>query len=357
MGRDALHWPGLVPKSRERVWQATSRSMSGPFSWGLSLPGRRAPARGRCRHGARSPRRPCPSIPAPEKTSLPSGNREARTPGAAWNEHRARLGTDPEPAAPLSELRRSLRPAGLHPPACPAAVPPGAAAAFRPARSVARRGRSWAGARAEPAVPRRAWGGGDGRRALIPPRSRSQAPAMEEESMEEEGGGEAMMDDQNHNNWGAGGYGRHLLGERLLPPAGPPRPAGPEHNGAGLRGCEPGAAAGRAGAAGAIAAINISASTSKFRECLRTGGLAFATPMWGSPREASRREVRRAKVPWKAQITFARTAPELLLCCHGRCGCRPGRVSVGRVLGCCFFWSLLVQIVLSYRLCLSAWKT
>ncbi|XP_056350829.1 CDK2-associated and cullin domain-containing protein 1 [Oenanthe melanoleuca] len=87
---------------------------------------------------------------------------------------------------------------------------------------------------------------------------------MEEESMEEEGGGEAMMDDQNHNNWGAGGYGRHLLGERLLPPAGPPRPAGPEHNGAGLRGCEPGAAAGRAGAAGAIAAINISASTSKF---------------------------------------------------------------------------------------------
>ncbi|KAM7016231.1 CDK2-associated and cullin domain-containing protein 1 isoform 2-T2 [Passerculus sandwichensis] len=87
---------------------------------------------------------------------------------------------------------------------------------------------------------------------------------MEEESMEEEGGGEAMMDDQNHNNWGAGGYGRHLLDERLLPPAGPPRPAGPEHNGAGLRGCEPGAAAGRVGAAGAIAAINISASTSKF---------------------------------------------------------------------------------------------
>ncbi|XP_068054301.1 CDK2-associated and cullin domain-containing protein 1 isoform X2 [Anomalospiza imberbis] len=87
---------------------------------------------------------------------------------------------------------------------------------------------------------------------------------MDEESMEEEGGGEAMMDDQNHNNWGAGGYGRHLLGERLLPPAGPPRPAGPEHNGAELRGCEPGAAAGRVGAAGAIAAINISASTSKF---------------------------------------------------------------------------------------------
>ncbi|XP_027561467.1 CDK2-associated and cullin domain-containing protein 1 isoform X2 [Neopelma chrysocephalum] len=87
---------------------------------------------------------------------------------------------------------------------------------------------------------------------------------MKEEE-EEEDGGEAMMDDQNHNNWGAGVYGRYLLEERLLPPAaGPPRPAGPEHNGGGLRGCEPAGTAGRAGAAGAIAAINISASTSKF---------------------------------------------------------------------------------------------
>ncbi|KAM9611783.1 CDK2-associated and cullin domain-containing protein 1 isoform X3 [Harpia harpyja] len=104
---------------------------------------------------------------------------------------------------------------------------------------------------------------------------------MEEESMEEEGGGgcEAMMDDQNHNNWGAGGYGRHLLGpaaaplgDRLLrgaaaaagPPAGQELPAVPEANGV-LRGCEPGAAAAGKGGAGAIAAaININASTSKF---------------------------------------------------------------------------------------------
>ncbi|XP_074882584.1 CDK2-associated and cullin domain-containing protein 1 isoform X1 [Buteo buteo] len=105
---------------------------------------------------------------------------------------------------------------------------------------------------------------------------------MEEESMEEEGGGgcEAMMDDQNHNNWGAGGYGRHLLGpaaaplgDRLLrgaaaaaagPPAGPELPAVAEANGV-LRGCEPGAAAAGKGGAGAIAAaININASTSKF---------------------------------------------------------------------------------------------
>lgn len=102
--------------------------------------------------------------------------------------------------------------------------------------------------------------------------------------MEEEGGGgcEAMMDDQNHNNWGAGGYGRHLLGPapaplggRLLrgaaaaaagPPAGPELPAVAEANGV-LRGCEPGAAAAGKGGAGAIAAaININASTSKFRE-------------------------------------------------------------------------------------------
>ncbi|XP_029887390.1 CDK2-associated and cullin domain-containing protein 1 isoform X5 [Aquila chrysaetos chrysaetos] len=106
---------------------------------------------------------------------------------------------------------------------------------------------------------------------------------MEEESMEEEGGGgcEAMMDDQNHNNWGAGGYGRHLLGpaaaplgDRLLrgaaaaaagPPAGPELPAVPEANGV-LRGCEPGAAAaaGKGGAGAIAAAININASTSKF---------------------------------------------------------------------------------------------
>ncbi|XP_040461775.1 CDK2-associated and cullin domain-containing protein 1 isoform X3 [Falco naumanni] len=100
---------------------------------------------------------------------------------------------------------------------------------------------------------------------------------MEEESMEEEGGCEAMMDDQNHNNWGAGGYGRHLLGpaaaplgDRLLrgvsaePPAGPEFSAVPEANGV-LRGCESGAAAAAKGGAGAIAAaININASTSKF---------------------------------------------------------------------------------------------
>ncbi|NXV40173.1 CACL1 protein, partial [Uria aalge] len=97
---------------------------------------------------------------------------------------------------------------------------------------------------------------------------------MEEEGMEEEGGSgvcEAMMDDQNHNNWGAADYGRHLLGpaaaplgDRLLhgpaagPTAGTELPAVPEANGV-LRGCEPGK-----GGAGAIAAININASTSKF---------------------------------------------------------------------------------------------
>ncbi|XP_050754830.1 CDK2-associated and cullin domain-containing protein 1 isoform X2 [Gymnogyps californianus] len=101
---------------------------------------------------------------------------------------------------------------------------------------------------------------------------------MEEESMEEEGGGgcEAMMDDQNHNNWGAGGYGRHLLGpaaaplgDRLLrgaaagPPAGPELPAVPEANGV-LRGCEPGGAGSKGGAGAIAAAININASTSKF---------------------------------------------------------------------------------------------
>ncbi|NXE06082.1 CACL1 protein, partial [Lophotis ruficrista] len=95
---------------------------------------------------------------------------------------------------------------------------------------------------------------------------------MEEESMEEEGGGgcEAMMDDQNHNNWGAGGYGRHLLGpaaaplgDRLLSTPGPELPAVPEANGV-LRGCEPGGAAGKGGAGAIAAAININASTSKF---------------------------------------------------------------------------------------------
>lgn len=86
--------------------------------------------------------------------------------------------------------------------------------------------------------------------------------------MEEEGGGggggggEAAMDDQNHNNWGSGGgYERHLLGDRLL--RGSPPLAGPAeaaHRGAAAPG------------AGAIAAaININASTSKFRE-------------WGCPR-------------------------------------------------------------------------
>ncbi|XP_063194262.1 CDK2-associated and cullin domain-containing protein 1 isoform X2 [Chroicocephalus ridibundus] len=100
---------------------------------------------------------------------------------------------------------------------------------------------------------------------------------MEEEGMEEEGGSggcEAMMDDQNHNNWGAGDYGRHLLGpaadplgDRLLhgpaagPTAGTELPAVPEANGV-LRGCEPGK--GGAGAGAIAAAININASTSKF---------------------------------------------------------------------------------------------
>lgn len=99
--------------------------------------------------------------------------------------------------------------------------------------------------------------------------------------MEEEGGGggcEAMMDDQNHNNWGAGGYGRHLLGpttaaplgDRLLrgpagPPAGPLLPVEPEANGV-LRGCDPAGAAGKGGPGAIAAAININASTSKFRE-------------------------------------------------------------------------------------------
>ncbi|XP_072196092.1 CDK2-associated and cullin domain-containing protein 1 [Excalfactoria chinensis] len=103
---------------------------------------------------------------------------------------------------------------------------------------------------------------------------------MEEESMEEEGGGggcEAMMDDQNHNNWGAGGYGRHLLGpaaattplgDRLVrgpagPPAGPLLPVEPEANGM-LRNCDPAGAVSKGGPGGIAAAININASTSKF---------------------------------------------------------------------------------------------
>uniref|UniRef100_A0A8C9L454 CDK2 associated cullin domain 1 n=1 Tax=Pavo cristatus TaxID=9049 RepID=A0A8C9L454_PAVCR len=101
---------------------------------------------------------------------------------------------------------------------------------------------------------------------------------MEEESMEEEGGGgcEAMMDDQNHNNWGAGGYGRHLLGpataaplgDRLLrgpagPPAGPLLPMEPEANGV-LRGCDAAGAAGKGGpGAIAAAAININLKVTK----------------------------------------------------------------------------------------------
>ncbi|XP_061220207.1 CDK2-associated and cullin domain-containing protein 1 isoform X2 [Neopsephotus bourkii] len=98
---------------------------------------------------------------------------------------------------------------------------------------------------------------------------------MEEESMEEEGGGggEPMMDDQNHNNWGAGGYGRHLLGSaagqvgnRFLREAAAGTPAGTELSEANgmLQGCEPEGASCK-GEAGAIAAaININASTSKF---------------------------------------------------------------------------------------------
>lgn len=80
------------------------------------------------------------------------------------------------------------------------------------------------------------------------------------------------MDDQNHNNWGSGGgYERHLLGDRLL--RGSPPLAGPaEANGV------PGAAHRGAAAPGAgaiAAAININASTSKFRE-------------WGCPRRLGR---------------------------------------------------------------------
>lgn len=160
------------------------------------------------------------------------------------------------------------------------------AAVFRLSQSVALRGRrlGWRWRALPGAVPRRAPPGGERpwaaggdpspRHASLPAR---QAAAMEEEGMEEEGGSggcEAMMDDQNHNNWGAGDYGRHLLGpaaaplgDRLLhgpaagPTAGTELPAVPEANGV-LRGCEPGK-----GGAGAIAAaININASTSKFRE-------------------------------------------------------------------------------------------
>ncbi|XP_033917942.1 CDK2-associated and cullin domain-containing protein 1 isoform X2 [Melopsittacus undulatus] len=96
---------------------------------------------------------------------------------------------------------------------------------------------------------------------------------MEEESMEEEGGGEPMMDDQNHNNWGAGGYGRHLLGsaagqlgDRFLREAAAESSAGSdlsEANGM-LQGCEPGGASCKGGAGAIAAAININASTSKF---------------------------------------------------------------------------------------------
>ncbi|XP_065528440.1 CDK2-associated and cullin domain-containing protein 1 isoform X3 [Lathamus discolor] len=98
---------------------------------------------------------------------------------------------------------------------------------------------------------------------------------MEEESMEEEGGGggEPMMDDQNHNNWGAGGYGRHLLGsaagqvgDRFLREAAAGTAAGTELSEANgvLQGCDPGAASCKGGAGAIAAAININASTSKF---------------------------------------------------------------------------------------------
>uniref|UniRef100_A0A8B9FDZ8 CDK2 associated cullin domain 1 n=1 Tax=Amazona collaria TaxID=241587 RepID=A0A8B9FDZ8_9PSIT len=98
---------------------------------------------------------------------------------------------------------------------------------------------------------------------------------MDEESMEEEGGGggEPMMDDQNHNNWGAGGYGRHLLGsaagqlgDRFLREAATGTPAGTELSEANgmLQGCEPGGASCKGGAGAIAAAININASTSKF---------------------------------------------------------------------------------------------
>ncbi|XP_062491313.1 CDK2-associated and cullin domain-containing protein 1 isoform X4 [Pezoporus occidentalis] len=98
---------------------------------------------------------------------------------------------------------------------------------------------------------------------------------MEEESMEEEGGGggEPMMDDQNHNNWGAGGYGRHLLGsaagqvgDRFLREAAAGTPAGTELSEANgmLQGCEAGGASCKGGAGAIAAAININASTSKF---------------------------------------------------------------------------------------------
>ncbi|KAM9010729.1 CDK2-associated and cullin domain-containing protein 1 isoform 3-T3 [Ara ararauna] len=98
---------------------------------------------------------------------------------------------------------------------------------------------------------------------------------MDEESMEEEGGGggEPMMDDQNHNNWGAGGYGRHLLGsaagqlgDRFLREAAAGTPAGTELSEANgvLQGCEPGGASCKGGAGAIAAAININASTSKF---------------------------------------------------------------------------------------------
>ena len=60
------------------------------------------------------------------------------------------------------------------------------------------------------------------------------------------------------------------LGDRLLrgpagPPAGPLLSAEPEANGV-LRGCDPASAAGKGGPGAIAAAININASTSKFRE-------------------------------------------------------------------------------------------
>lgn len=184
--------------------------------------------------------------------------------------------------------------------------------------------------------------------------------------MEEEGGGggEPMMDDQNHNNWGAGGYGRHLLGsaagqvgDRFLHEAAAGTPAGTELSVANgmLQGCEPGGASCKGGAGAIAAAININASTSKFREsppcpsprCSGAHGGASPRaapraspapglrwprcPLLASPKhvallrsvlrrvlawvlvpEASRSEFGRVKAPWEEKITFLAHTPSSL---------------------------------------------